>query len=51
MSYSYQNLIPVVATAVSKMAEAFQHSPVGAVMVVALAAFALNAWVVHKFTK
>lgn len=50
MSHSYQNLIPVVATAVSKMAEAFQHSPVGTLMV-ALAAFALNAWVVHKFTK
>jgi cytochrome b len=51
MSHSYQNLIPVVATAVSKMTEALQHSPVGAVMVVALAAIALNGWVVHKVTK
>ncbi|WP_175773244.1 hypothetical protein [Paraburkholderia phenazinium] len=51
MSHSHQDLIPGIANAMSKVAGAFQHSPVGAVMVVALAAFALTAWVVHKFTK
>jgi hypothetical protein len=42
---------PELLTAIGRLAETLQQNPAGAAAVVALAFFALVAWVVHMFGK